>query len=309
MARSWASRKGKEMEKSLATHARKQTCEQRDLSSKAIREFLTKAGEVCDYVFTSRQVAVWVDALADYPAEKLSIMFRRTLETFKPEYGRKFPVLADVLQHAEKTKESATSEAAEFAFKQVLDIRRTEYNPDLPQYLARALAKLPERVRRAARTAGIFREHESVEALHVWAKKVFIESFLRWDESADSLALLPEGDIKKLLTEAAETKALPAPPVDFHALQTRGLEYSASLKREPPALSPEARLLAADNLAAAAREIINRDKEKQTTITVSEGDREAFRKQAERIKALYPESKTTDPVLLRFISPQREVTP
>jgi hypothetical protein len=298
------------MESSLATRSQEQTSKQRDLSSKAIREFLAKAGEVYRQQVTAALVAVWVEALIDYPAEKLMIMFRRTLETFKAEYGRTFPVIADVLAHVEKVKETATNEAAEIAWKKVLEIRRTEYNPDLPHCLAKALLGVSERIRTAARAAGVFREHETTEALHVWAKKIFIESFLRWETSEDSLNLLPDGEIKNLLLGVAETKALPAPPVDFHGLHTRGFEHSARMKESTPELSPEARLLVADQLAEAARQVIAQADAKKYTVNVSDGDREAFRKQAERIKALYPESKTTDPVCLQFISrAAEEVTP
>jgi hypothetical protein len=294
------------MENSLATTSQEQTSPQRDLSSNAIREFLVMAGEVYRQTITPAQVGVWVETLKHHPVEKLAVMFRRTLETFKAEYGRTFPVIADVLQHAEAIKESTTNEAAEVAWKQMLDIRRVSYNPDLPQGLTRALRGIPERVRRAARAAGIFQEHASVEALHVWAKKTFVESFLRWDDVAENERLLPDGEIKELLAGVYSAKALPAPPSDFRELHTRGLEYSVSLRQSSPELSPEARLLAADQLAEAARRIIARDEAKRTTVSVSDGDREAFRKQAERIKALYPESKTTDPVLLQFISKKPE---
>jgi hypothetical protein len=299
-----------EMENSLATPSQEQTSKQQDLSSEAIRQFLVKAGEVYGKVLTPSLISIWVDALTGYSADKLAIMFRRTLETFKAEYGRTFPVIADVLAHAEKVKHAATSEAAEIAWKRVLEIRRVHYNPDLPQYLAQALTRLPERIRRAARAAGVFREHETTEALHVWAKKIFVESFLRWETSEESLNLLPEGEIKNLLTDAAETKALPAPTVDFNALHTRGFEYSAKIRQSTPELSPEARLLIADQLAEAARQVIAQADDKKYTVNVSDGDREAFRKQAERIKAKYPESKTTDPTCLQFISRAAgEVTP
>jgi len=91
--------------------------------------------------------------------------------------------------------------------------------------------------------------------------------------------------------------------VNFHELHERGLEYSARVKQSTPELSPEARLIAADQLADAARRVIAQaDAKPRHTITVSDGDREAVRRQAERIKALYPDSKTTDPVLLQFVS-------
>jgi hypothetical protein len=70
----------------------------------------------------------------------------------------------------------------------------------------------------------------TVEALHVWAKKKFIESFTRWDEAGESQNLLPDGEIKNLLTEFAQAKALPAPAVNFHGLHERGLRYAEQNK-------------------------------------------------------------------------------
>jgi len=157
--------------------------------------------------------------------QTLESLFRKALRTCKF-----FPKVADILEYVEHAKEAATSEAAEIAWEQVLDIRRTAYNPDMPQYLDRTLSRISERIRRAARAAGVFREHETVEALHVWTKKKFVESFLSWDEDSEALNLLPDGEIKNLLTDWAETKALPAPSVDFHALHKRGLRYAEECK-------------------------------------------------------------------------------
>jgi hypothetical protein len=55
-------------------------------------------------------------------------------------------------------------------------------------------------------------------------------SFLSWDETGEVLNLLPDGEMKNLLTGWAETKALPAPSVDFHTLHERGLRYAEENK-------------------------------------------------------------------------------
>lgn len=190
---------------SLVTHSQPQTYGQPAIpSSDVIRQFLVKAEEVYGKQITAPLVSIWIEALEPYPVETLAPLFRRVFATCKF-----FPMPAEVLEPLQAVKEAALPEEASAAWQKVLDIRRTEYNPDLPQYLARALAKLPERVHRAARAAGVFREHETVEALHVWAKKTFLESYARWDELEESQFLLPDGDLKNMLAEVAKAKALP----------------------------------------------------------------------------------------------------
>lgn len=194
---------------SLATISQPQTSKQPGLSSEAIRQFLVKAGEVYRQTITPALVSIWIDELSGYPPEKLAGMFRHVLRTFKADYGRTFPTIADVLEPLQSVKQSALPEEASAAWQKVLAIRREHYNPDLPQYLARALAKLPERVQQAARAAGVFQEHETVEALHVWAKKAFLESYARWDELEESQFLLPDGELKEMLSVLALTKSIP----------------------------------------------------------------------------------------------------
>ena len=72
------------------------------------------------------------------------------------------------------------------------------------------MPKLSERVQQACRAAGVFRDYESADQLHIWGKKNFIESFISWGELQRDKYLLPDGEIKNLLTRSAQTKALPA---------------------------------------------------------------------------------------------------
>jgi hypothetical protein len=190
------------------THSQPQTSEQPVIqSSEAVRQFLVKAGELYGRQITAPLVAIWIDAVGSYPVETLAPLFRKVFATCKF-----FPTPAEVLEPLQALKEAALPEEANAAWQKVLAIRRTEYNPDLPQYLARALAKLPERVQRAARAAGVFREFESADDLHTWAKKAFLESYARWNELEESQFLLPEGELKNMLAEVAKAKAVPALP-------------------------------------------------------------------------------------------------
>lgn len=61
-------------------------------------------------------------------------------------------------------------------------------------------------------------------------KKKFVESFARYGELERDGFLLPNGETKRLLTDATQTKALPPSAPSFEELHRRGLAYSESLR-------------------------------------------------------------------------------
>jgi hypothetical protein len=258
-----------------------------------------KAGEVYGRPITSALVSIWIEELAEYSVDKLAGMFRHVLRTWKPEYGKTFPVPADVLAPLESAQKNAIPQAAEEAWEMVLDIRRKYWNPDIPGPLDRATARLSERVRQAARAAGVFRDFESVEALHIWAKKRFVESFAAYGDLERDGFLLPDGEIKNLLSGFAQTKMLPAPSQDWSECRARGEAYRSQLATQGvPDLSPEERLRVADQLAAAARKVL--DQPREHVVVVSDEARIALRRQAEALKRSFtirPEAFSEDPTL------------
>ncbi len=190
--------------------------------------------------------SIWQEGFEDLDYAVLEAAFKKTLR--ECSY---WPVkVADVRSRIDRAKEVATSGVAEQAWQRVLELRRRFWNPDVAGGFSRGMPELSPRIDRAARAAGVFRDHESVEALHVWAKKKFIECFTRWDEAGESENLLPDGEIKNLLTDFAQAKALPAPAIDFHSLRERGLRYAEQNKlldtyseasRDLPCWEPEKR--------------------------------------------------------------------
>jgi hypothetical protein len=137
-----------------------------------------------------------------------------TLEALFKKAFRKckfFPKVSEILEPLRTVKEAAAPEEASEAWQKVLAIRRDHLNSDFPDYLRRAVSALPERVQRAARAAGAFQEFSDLDQLHIWAKKRFIESYLRWEEIEENQFLLPDGELKNALIDLAQTKALPAP--------------------------------------------------------------------------------------------------
>jgi len=183
--------------------------------------------------------------------------------------------VADIRKHVHRAVLNETNDAAEMAWERVLEIRRVHWSPDVPGPFDRAMNLLKERVRCAARASGIFRDFTASEyengALHTWGKKRFIESFNAWGEREQDKFLLPEGETKKLLIACAETfspACLPAPK---------------------PQETPEERLRVADELAAAARQVLASYKPPEPyQVKDTPERREELRYQAEFIKKNYP---------------------
>jgi hypothetical protein len=200
-----------------------------DLIDEWLPKLAVNAGAALDAKTQAVYRAIWLEGFADLSPEVLRAAFQKTLR--ESVY---WPVkVADIRKHVTSAASNATDEAAEKAWQRVLDIRRVQWSPDAPGGFYGQPPRLPERVAQAARAAGVFRDHESIESLHVWAKKRFVESFTAYGEMEQDKFLLPDGEIKNLLAEFSETKALPAPAVDFAGLHKRGLEYAETLKGDP----------------------------------------------------------------------------
>jgi hypothetical protein len=227
---------------------------------------------------------LWLETFGGIDPAVLDRLFNRALKTC-----RFFPKIAEILEPLQKAEETAVPQAAENAWEQVLDLRRLYWNPDIPGELSHRLAQLPERVQQAARAAGVFREFESVEGLHVWAKKRFIESFIAYGELERDQFLLPNGQIKNLLADLGQAKALPGPSRNWDECRAAGESYRARVATQGvPGLSPEERLRIADKLAAAARKVLEQPRER--VVVVSDENRDALRRQAELIRARYPKT-------------------
>jgi hypothetical protein len=177
--------------------------------------------------------AIWAEGFSDLSNSVLEAAFRKTLRTVKY-----WPMkVADIREHVSHAEENAANVSAEEAWKRLLELRRVYWCPDLPGGFSRGMPKLSKRVQQAARAAGVFRDFESTEGLHVWAKKRFIESFIAYGEMKQDAFLLPDGEIKRMLTSFAQAKVLPALRADWNELRERGEAYRA--KRESTAKPAE----------------------------------------------------------------------
>jgi hypothetical protein len=217
------------MEKTLTKPSQRQ-CEDTaptldSLVSDWIAKLAINAGASLDAKTQAIYKAVWIDGLGDLSPDVLLAAFQKTLR--ECVY---WPVkVADIRKYISGAESNAVNVAAEKSWERVLECRRLYWNPDLGGF-TRGMPKLPERVQQAARAAGIWRDFPTTEALHVWAKKQFIESFIAWGEAERDKFLLPDGEIKNLLIEFSETKALPAPQVRFEDLHKQGLRYAEECK-------------------------------------------------------------------------------
>ena len=170
-----------------------------DSSSKAIREFLAKAGEVYSKQITAPLVAIWIEQLGDYRVEQLEPLFRQVFATCKF-----FPTPADVLQPLKKTEEAQTPLEAVQKWQQVLTYAQST-SPDIP---ARPI-RIKEQTQAAIRAAGGLDWIRDCPKNDLqWAKKRFVEAFTSWTALEKNQFLLPDGELKIPIAGAAD-KLLP----------------------------------------------------------------------------------------------------
>ena len=136
-------------------------------------------------------------------AETLNKLFRRAMRTCKF-----FPRVAEILEPIESSP--LGQQEAELKWTRVLDYCRVFVTPDLP--VPSYAPKITEQTMTAIRAAGGLHWIQSCPSDDlVWAKKAFIQSYTAWAILKRDEYLLPEGPVKSLIANAAETKALPEP--------------------------------------------------------------------------------------------------
>ena len=177
----------------------------RELIEEWIPKLAVKAGAALDVATQKTFAAIWLEGLGDLSPDVLRAAFQKTLR----ECGY-WPVkVADIRKHVTHAEGNVEHQNAETAWQYILDVRRVYWNPDMPGGFSRGVPKLSERMAQAARAAGVFREFESLEALNVWSKKNFIESYLRYGELEQDKFLLPDGELKDAIAKLAQQKKLP----------------------------------------------------------------------------------------------------
>jgi hypothetical protein len=257
------------MENKLAVISQS-TTQKPSASDALVREWLFRFG-----VNFEKDVApvlpLWLEAFGGLKPETLEPLFRKALNTCKF-----FPKIADILEHAEQAKANAEEEAAAQKWTQVREYIRLHYNPDLrPQQPSGP--RISERTQRAINAAGgLPYLSECIADDLVFARKRFIESYLRWDELHQEQFLLPDGEIKNLLAAFSDTKALTYAGPTFEELHEKGLAYSEELKASGRA---------GPNLPGAMRAIVK--EAEPSPVIDTDGRRRELARQAEQIKSKY----------------------
>lgn len=171
-----------------------------------ILKLALNAGAPLDAKTQAVYKSLWLDGLSDLTPTQAEAAFRKVLRecTYWPVK------IADIRKHIAHAEETAEALAAEEAWIVALNFRRRYWRFDLPGQLASDAPKLPERIDQSMRAAGVCVDYEDSDQLHVWVKKRFIEYFLAWtDMEEDGKFLLPQGELREMLTSLGQAKALP----------------------------------------------------------------------------------------------------
>jgi hypothetical protein len=216
-----------------------QPCRAHSILESLIEEWIPKlainSGAALDARTQAVFKALWLEGLGDLSPDVLRAAFVKTLRecSFWPVK------VADIRKHVAHAQQTSEAMAAEEAWNTALDWRRRYWRRDLPGQCPSYAPKLPDRITQSMRAAGVCVDYEDPDQLNIWARKRFIEYFLAWTEmEKDGKFLLPQGELREMLTELSQTKALSAAPINFNELHGRGLEYSDRLNLSVPQKPP-----------------------------------------------------------------------
>jgi hypothetical protein len=171
-----------------------------------IRRWFVVLCENFDYVPSDSLAEIWVRGLRDLDPEMLARAFEKILKTWKPEFGRKFPVVADVHSCISAARSVMSAQEAEETWQRALEACMRQYHPDLGWSGPRLSAPI---ARAIAAANGVRYICTSSEDDLVWAKKRFVEYFLRAEEIEDLQEFLPSPEVRPLFEAFCDKKALP----------------------------------------------------------------------------------------------------
>ena len=161
-----------------------------------VLRFQVNAGQNLTPEHANSVVALWTDSFSDLTDSVLEAAFQKTIKSCKF-----WPKVADVREHLDRANSNHAEEQAALAWQKVRNYIRLDYHPDLSSCRPR----FSERVRRAINAAGGLADLSECSGENlVFARKRFIESYLRWDELKQDEYLLPDSDVKELPGGAAE---------------------------------------------------------------------------------------------------------
>jgi hypothetical protein len=175
-----------------------------------IVEWLVRYALNADKPLTAKEQSLyassWEQGFADVDAVRLKAAF---IACYRTHAFKTIPTVGDIRQHLQKAETGAAETEAARKWDQV-KVYAERLSPDFPD---RNPPRILPRTRAAINAAGglSFIRDCDAEAL-TWARKRFIESYIRWSELERDQFLLPDGMIKKLFAEVAASKSAPRLP-------------------------------------------------------------------------------------------------
>jgi len=150
--------------------------------------------------------SMWEEGFSDVDADRLRAAF---IACLRSHVFKTIPTIGDIRQHLAKAETGAAETEAAKKWDDVQDyaVGRS------PDYAEKNPPRILEQTATAIRAAGgldHIRDCDS-ESLQ-WARKRFIESWLRWHELQGNQFLLPPGPIKDRIADVATAKSAPRLP-------------------------------------------------------------------------------------------------
>jgi hypothetical protein len=208
-----------------------------------ITEWVVRFALNADKPLNAKEQAVycstWEEGFSDLDTGQLKAAFIACLRshTFKT-----IPTIGDVRQHLSTAEGNAAEEGAAQKWTQVLEYIRLHWSPDIPPCLdcingrqcelhkpPRVYRRVSDRTQRAINAAGGLSYIADCDLeSRQWARKRFIEAYIRYGELQQSEYLLPDGEVRNVLAGAAQ-KLLPSPDI-YEEGRKKGIKHSEKLK-------------------------------------------------------------------------------
>jgi hypothetical protein len=182
------------MGKTMQLASQNKTCETLD---SLVRMWLVALGEAYQYVVSPTLAGVWISSLEDVPVNRLDAAFKALVKKWKPDFGRRFPVPADLLSVLDKADDTGFELKAQREWDGLLIWIQNHYFPD--SGVRRGAPHLSPAVQHAARAAGGFAFIERCsESELVWCRKTFLAAYKNYHETAKVDHLLSDGEAKEI---------------------------------------------------------------------------------------------------------------
>ena len=175
----------------------------RELISEWVVRFALNADKPLNAKEQAVYCSTWEEGFSDVDEGRLKAAF---IACLRSHMFKTIPTIGDIRRHLQNAESNKAEEEAAQKFDEVLRYFREECHPDLKDRQPR---KISERTRRAINAAGGARHlRECIGDDLVFARKRFIESYLRWNELEQGRFLLPEGEVTNLLAGVAKNMSV-----------------------------------------------------------------------------------------------------